>query len=205
MLKRSAPIKRTALRRETGEARLTVKLSERECEVCSKVFQQRTTMQSLCGKRCLFKKLREAEKAERELDKARREKLMTLSDWKKKAQEVFNLFIRTRDAGLPCICCGQPFEPEKPGGSVDAGHFRSRGSAPHLALVEDNCFAQRKNCNRPGGTTYAKFRAGVVARIGEERTAAVEADQAVRKYTAADYQELIAEYRAKTRALKARQ
>lgn len=118
------------------------------------------------------------------------------------AQAAFNAFIRARDAGLPCICCGQPFEPMKPGGSVDAGHFRSRSSAGHLRFNEDNCFAQRKNCNRPGGTTYGAFRAGVVARIGEARVAALENDNAPHKWTR---EELIAIrncYRNKLKALR---
>lgn len=118
------------------------------------------------------------------------------------AQAAFNAFIRARDAGLPCICCGQPFEPMKPGGSVDAGHFRSRSSAGHLRFNEDNCFAQRKNCNRPGGTTYGAFRAGVVARIGEARVAALENDNAPHKWTREELIAIRDTYKAKLKEMK---
>lgn len=206
MLKRSAPMKRTALRRDTGEARLTVKLSERECEVCSKVFQQRTTMQSLCGKRCLFKKLREAEKAERELDKARREKLMTQPQWVAKAQGAVNAYIRARDAGKPCICCGRYSSGAGAdcGGEWDAGHYRSRGAAPELRFDERNIHAQLKQCNRRAWDVAA-YRANLIERIGLAEVEALEGPHPPRKWTIPDLQAITAEYRAKARALKARQ
>jgi glutaredoxin len=118
------------------------------------------------------------------------------------AQMAFNEFIRLRDACQPCICCGMPFEPMKPGGSMDAGHFRSRSAAPHLRFDEDNVFGQRKNCNRPGGTTYSKFRAGVLARIGQERLEAVETNYTDHKWTRDEVREIRSHYRAKAKQLK---
>lgn len=143
------------------------------------------------------KAARAAAKVERAETRRRKEAIKRLPELMAEAQEAFNAYIRARDAGLPCICCGQPFEPMKPGGSVDAGHFRSRGSAGHLRFHEDNCFAQRKNCNRPGGTTYAAFRAGVVARIGEARVLAIEQDNSVRKWTHDELRAIRDEYRRK--------
>ena len=101
-----------------------------------------------------------------------------------------------------CICCGKPFEPQRPGGSMDAGHYMSRGSSCQLRFDEANVHGQRKNCNRPGGTTYAAFRAGVVARIGEERTAAVEAANYSHKWTHDELIEIRARYIAKRKALE---
>src|SRR3546814_4920656 len=76
---------------------------------------------------------------------------MTRSDWTKKAQIAFNKFIRLRDARKPCICCGKPLtDGALTGGGYDAGHYRSTGSAPHLRFIEDNCHAQRKQCNQWG-------------------------------------------------------
>jgi hypothetical protein len=127
-----------------------------------------------------------------------------LSYWNGKAQEAFNAYVRYRDitAGHGCIDCGQPFQPDTIGGSVDAGHYLSRGSAQHLRFDERNVFAQRKNCNRPGGATRSEMRAGVVARIGLEAVEALEADQSVKQYRADDLKEIIATYRAKLRDLK---
>jgi hypothetical protein len=148
------------------------------------------------------KKERAEKRVEKARDRQRREALKTIADLIAEAQVEFNAFIRARDAGQPCICCGKPFEPDRPGGSVDAGHFRSRGSAPHLRFNEDNCFAQRKNCNRPGGTTYAAFRAGVLTRIGEERLAAVEANHEVHKWTRDELVAIKTTYRSKLKELK---
>jgi len=143
-------------------------------------------------------------KAERADIKARKDMRKTRNEWIAEVQVVFNLFIRTRDikAGHGCIDCGKPFEPQKPGGSIDAGHYLSRGSAPHLKFEENNCFAQRKNCNRPGGTTREAFREGVKARIGLEALEALESDQTSRDWTIDDLRALKALYQAKIKALK---
>lgn len=148
------------------------------------------------------KAARAAARVERAETRRRKEAMKRLPELIAEAQAAFNAFIRARDAGLPCICCGQPFEPMKPGGSVDAGHFRSRSSAGHLRFNEDNCFAQRKNCNRPGGTTYGAFRAGVVARIGEARVAALENDNAPHKWTREELTAIRDTYRAKLKEMK---
>lgn len=49
---------------------------------------------------------------------------------------------------------------------MDAGHYLSRGSSIELAFDERNVNAQAKSCNRPGGTTRAQFRDGMVERYG---------------------------------------
>lgn len=141
--------------------------------------------------------------AERKADRAKREAIKTAKELRPEAQAAFNAFIRFRDRFQPCICCGKPFESDKPGGAMDAGHFRSRGSAPHLAFNEDNCHAQRKNCNRPGGTTYDRYRAGLIARIGLARVEALEANNEARRFRAEDYRAIRDQYRAKLAAAKA--
>jgi hypothetical protein len=85
---------------------------------------------------------------------------------------------------------------------MDAGHYLSRGSAEHLRFNENNVFGQRKNCNRPGGTTRAAFRAGVIARIGLAAVEALEADQTVAKWTIEDLKAMKKAYQAKLKELK---
>ena len=175
----------------------------KRCVQCKKLFTPARPMQAVCDSLCALRKVREAKVEERARVKTAKETLKKTGTLIYEAQAAFNAFIRLRDAGQPCICCGKPFEPTKPGGSVDAGHFRSRGAAPHLRFNEDNCFAQRKNCNRPGGATYAAFRAGVVARIGLARVEALESDNAIKKWTKDELREIRATYRAKAKELKA--
>ena len=159
--------------------------------------------QAAKAERAGAKKARAAAKVERAETRRRKEAVKRMPDLIAEAQTAFNAYIRARDASKPCICCGKPFEPMKPGGSVDAGHFRSRGAAGHLRFNEDNCFSQRKNCNRPGGTTYAAFRAGVVARIGEARVLALEADNAVHKWTHDELRAIRDTYKAKLKEISA--
>lgn len=172
------------------------------CEICERVFVPERMGQVVCRPACAMKKVRQAKVEERAKVRTRKEAAKRLPDLIAEAQAAFNAFIRARDEGQPCICCGKPFEPMKPGGSIDAGHFRSRGAAGHLRFNEDNCFAQRKNCNRPGGTTYAAFRAGVVARIGEARVTALEADNTPHKWTHDELRGIRDTYRAKLKELK---
>jgi hypothetical protein len=185
---------------------LTKKLPK--CRVCKAEFWRWSSTQVVCltvecaaawARRRREKLERVAAKAGRALDRAALERMKTAKQLMPEARTAFNAYIRYRDAGLPCIDCGKPIEPNKPGGSADAGHFRSVGSAPHMRFVEDNVFAQRKNCNRPGGAKFDAFKAGVIARIGLARTEAVLADQSVRKYTADDLRELRDHYRAMVR------
>jgi hypothetical protein len=204
MLTRKQPMRRSALRRDTGEARLTVKAPrKRKCAICKEPATSAMNLKPFCSPGCGLElaKLTLA-KQERARDREAKKRMRTAKQWMPIAQTAFNAYIRLRDAGKPCICCGQPFQPQTHGGSVDAGHYLSRGSAPHLRFNEDNVHAQRKNCNMPGGTTRNAFRAGMVERIGLDRVLALEADQSVKKYTAADLEALTAEYRAKARALK---
>jgi hypothetical protein len=178
----------------------------RPCAHCKREFLPARPMQAVCSQRCATRKVKADRdnkvKEERAKTRAQREALKTRGRLQAEAQEAFNAYIRYRDMGLPYIDCGQPFEPGRPGGSVDAGNYLARSVAPNLRFHEDNVHAQRKNCNRPGGTTRADFRAGLVARIGEERVQALEADHTPRKYTQDDFRSVRDTYRAKLKELK---
>lgn len=191
----------------------TKPLKQKACKNCKTKFMPISSWAAACSPLCGLELARskrlKAEKAEKVKDKretkAKLEKHKKRGEWLTEAQTEFNKFIRARDAGKPCICCGKPFEPQKPGGSADAGHYLSRGAAPHLRFVENNVHAQRKNCNRPGGTTRIQFRAGMIERIGLEAVEALEADQTPRNYTIDDLREIKRVYTAKARELKVKQ
>lgn len=178
-------------------------VTDKLCKVCGASYRPYRPLQAVCSPRCARKVPVIARKAEIAETKRRKEAVKTRSDWIKETQVETNKYVRLRDiaAGHGCIDCGKPFEPQRPGGSVDAGHYLSRSSAPHLRFDDRNIFAQRKNCNRPGGTTREAFRAGVVARIGEEMVAALERDQSSPKWSIEDLKSIRDGYRAKTRAL----
>ncbi|NNA14023.1 ninG protein [Pseudomonas lundensis] len=139
---------------------------------------------------------------ERREIKVRKEKLKSRSDHMREAQQAFNAYIRARDqaAGHLCISSGKPLDWS--GNAVDAGHYRSVGSAPHLRFDERNCHAQSKQDNRFLSGNAVDYRIGLIARIGQEAVDALESDQSVRKYTVDEIKAIKAEYRAKTKELK---
>ena len=123
------------------------------------------------------------------------------------AQKAFNAWVRERDKDQPCICCGR--EKTQVNGlrahGWDAGHYRSRGSAPHLRFHEDNCHRQLVYCNQFRAGNAVDYRLRLIERIGLERVEALEADQAARHYTDDDYIAIAALYRAKLKSLKAKE
>jgi len=148
--------------------------------------------------------------------KIAKDNILRVKDVKPVAQnKYFNVFIRKRDSGLPCISCGR-YEQEIINSGVsfrfgvwDAGHYLSRGSHPWLAFNEDNCHAQCKHCN--GGSksesikkaTVAKaYRENLIKKIGIERVEALENNHDnKRKLTVDDYKQIIAEYKIKIKQL----
>ena len=139
---------------------------------------------------------------ERREIKVRKEKLKSRGDHIREAQLAFNAYIRARDqaAGHQCISSGKPLDWS--GNAVDAGHYRSVGSAPHLRFDERNCHAQSKQDNRFLSGNAVDYRIGLIARIGQEAVDDLEADQSVRKYSVEQIKGIKAYYRAKTRELK---
>lgn len=180
------------------------------CKHCKSMFTPGRSTQIVCGALCGMERARKQREAkerkaaaeDRKQTRAELDQRKNLRKLLAEAQTAVNAFIRWRDRDQTCICCGQPFEPGKPGGSVDAGHYLARSIAPHVRFNEDNIFAQRKNCNRPGGTTRAAFRAGVIARIGLARVEAVEAPAPVHKWTRDEVRGIRDHYREKLRDMK---
>lgn len=175
----------------------------RKCKVCTEPYIPRQPMQRVCGVECArAEAVRVREKAERKEDKARRERIKTRSDWLKEAQTAFNAYVRARDAKMACICCGRPLFGADVGGSFDAGHYRSVGSAPHLRFDEDNCHGQTKQCNRWGAGRAVDYRIGLIQRIGLEAVERIEADQTPRKWTIDELKAIKAEYTKRAKEMK---
>lgn len=179
------------------------------CRVCGSLFAPVRAMQKVCGPMCALElgraKRLKAEKTAQAQDKretkAKLVKMKTRGQWIAETQAIFNTYIRLRDqlAGHPCISSGRPLDWS--GNGVDAGHFRSRGSAPHLRFDERNCHAQSKQENRYASGNATGYRVGLIARIGLEAVEALEADQAPRKWSIDDLKSIKAEYAAKAKTL----
>jgi hypothetical protein len=183
--------------------------TDKFCRVCGGLFHPRTSMASICGPVCATKyakgldKDREVKaKAERAQTKARKEKIKTIPDLIKEAQREFNSFIRARDrhSGARCISSGQLLDWS--GNGVDAGHYRSVGSAPHLRFDERNCHAQSKHDNQWRSGNVVAYRLGLIERIGLEAVEALESDNRIHKWQRDELIAIKNKYRAMRKELE---
>jgi hypothetical protein len=172
------------------------------CAMCPKTFYPRSSFAVVCSQRCAMRKLKRDKARERDETKARKAALKRIPDLIKEAQVEFNAFIRLRDVGKPCICCGKPLGDGDVGGAFDAGHYRSTGSASHLRFDERNCHGQRKACNRYGAGRAVDYRIGLLSRIGLAEVESLEADNTTRKWTREELIAIRATYKAKRKELE---
>lgn len=128
-------------------------------------------------------------------------KFKTIAKLISEAQVPFNAFIRLRDKDKGCFVCGRPFK-DVPGQVQHAGHVRSRGAAGHLRFNEDNCLGECEGCNGPHGAKPHQIKAGAIARIGQERYDALEADNTPHKWERDELIAIKATYAARARELK---
>lgn len=206
-MKRAKPLLRT----QAVTASLTIK--PKRCKVCRADFFPARPMQLVCSPACSHAyaekiangKAMDRRRQEAKADRAKAEAMKTLPQLKREAQIAFNAWIRARDqkADHACICCGQPLRWGEFGGAVDAGHYRSTGSADHLRFDERNCHAQAAQCNRHGAGRAVDYRLGLIQRIGLAEVEALEADQTPSKWTRDELRQVRDGYRAKLKAMKA--
>ena len=150
-----------------------------------------------------IKAQKEAEKEGRKDRRERRLALKTKSQWRVEAQAAFNCYVRLRDAGKPCISCGRTPE-QKHGGTMDCGHYRSRGAASHLAFNLHNTAGQCVFCNRNMSGAQKAFEQGLIERIGLERVEALNNDNSTRRFDIPYLQRIKSIFTRKARALEKR-
>ncbi|WP_310675848.1 recombination protein NinG, partial [Burkholderia multivorans] len=165
---------------------------KRKCRMCPNVFIPFRSTTTVCSPACAeawSAKQRAAKEArakhdERKSLKERKAKLKTRGEWIRETQAVVNRVARLRDilAGHGCISCGAKPE-HRFGGAVDAGHFRSVGSAAHMRFYLPNIRLQCKKCNRDLGGSHTNYRIGLIERIGVERVEEIESMQWTAKWS----------------------
>lgn len=209
---------KTPMKRAAPTAAVKPRCSK--CKVCHCTFEKKRSIQPTCEKfeckveygqrvaaKSAARRVQDKKRAEAAQVKARKEALKRRSDYLKDAQKAFNAYIRARDAGKPCVCCGKPLADvgaTLTGGGYDCGHYRSVGSAPHLRFDERNAHGQRKQCNRHGAGRAVDYRIGLIARIGVAAVEALEADQAPRKWSIEDLKGITARYKLMLKELQRR-
>ena len=181
-----------------------------KCAICRDVYTKWSMSQKVCGKveckkafaeKLIIKIEKKAAKDDRKKTRQALEDLEPKGYWIKRLKLYFHRYIRLRDANKPCISCGQPLKENKFGGTVDAGHFRSVGSAPHLRFEAMNVHAQCKHCNRTLQSNHSEYRKGFIERYGIGEVEWIEADQRPRHYSIDDLKSLITVYQNKYKEL----
>jgi hypothetical protein len=169
---------------------------------CGKSFIPLRSMQQVCSVMCGLRLARAKKAQDKRSLRERKAALKTIPDLLKEAQRVFNHAIRERDrrSDQVCVSCGGVLDWS--GNRVDAGHFRSIGSAPHLRFNEHNCHAQCKHCNQYLAGNVLAYRAGLIQRIGLEAVIALESDNQVHKWTREELIAIRDTYKQKLKALK---
>jgi hypothetical protein len=108
----------------------------------------------------------------------------------KKAQTVFNGFIRERDKNDPCIACGKHHD------QYDAGHYVPVKNGSALRFHEWNNNKEGKSCNGFDSFHLIGYRKRLIEKIGEENVEWLEANRhEVKKWTREDLMEIIKKYK----------
>ena len=145
-----------------------------KCKHCKNYFQRETMVNFPSGRFCTkehsiewaidnqAKGRKKIEQAERkEINVAKKNKLKTRKD---AAKTACHEYIRARDSGKPCICCGKPL-----GNNFHAGHFLESGNNPQIRYNEDNIHGQRLDCNFFRGGDSGDYQESLILKIGLDR------------------------------------
>ena len=118
---------------------------------------------------------------------------MTVQDYVKIAQQVFNKYINLRDMGLPCISCGKNIN-----GRVNASHFYNANNHWAVRFNEDNVHSSCITCNQYLSGNLIEYSERIVEKIGAERYDRLKIEaKKTRKYTIEELKEIIETYKQK--------
>lgn len=114
-------------------------------------------------------------------------KLIPLPKLLKRAQEVFNAYIRNRDQNKGCISCFGQVE--------QAGHYLSQGHHSALRFNEVNTNGQCVRCNCFLHGNLINYRKGLIKRYGEERVLMLENAGKFKKWSRFELEAIIKMYK----------
>ena len=176
-------------------------LKPKKCKNCGDTFNPFNSLQKACSSPCaLSLAVKQREKKEKkQLAVDRREfKLNDKATQRNLAQKYFNLYIRWRDKGQPCISCQRTNIKKE-----NAGHYRTTAAAPQLRFNEENCNLQCEKCNSHLSGNIGEYRINLIKKIGQERVDWLEGHHEPKKYTVHDLVEIKLKYLKLCREMEA--
>jgi hypothetical protein len=174
-------------------------MKTRKCKYCKQPFEPSVFLQKNCfDPNCVTEWINEVKQKNWQKKKAKlKADLMTLSDYVKLCQQVFNKYIRLRDAGNLCISCQK--KPLK----ENAGHFYNANNHWSVRFDERNVHLQCEHCNTFLSGNLIYYRENLLKKIGIEEFENLSAEaMKTRKFTIEELKEIIATYKKKCKELE---
>lgn len=170
------------------------------CRNCKEKFEPKTFLQKYCTEEeCL--RVFVADVKEKTWKKTRAKAkldLMTLSDYLKLTQQVFNKYIRLRDKHELCVSCGKHIN-----GVRHASHYLSAGGHSAIRFHEDNIWVSCYKCNVMLSGNQVEYRKALIKKIGIERVEWLEEHGSeTKKWTKEELKELMQKYKLKCKELE---
>jgi len=172
-------------------------LKDKVCRVCETKFKPFRSTAIVCGWECanIYAKEINEKKEKKDWQKRKatlKKELLSLSDWLKLAQQVFNKYIRERDKNQLCISC------QKPPLKKNAGHFYNANNHYNVRFDERNVHLQCEHCNTFLSGNLISYRENLIKKIGiKEFKQLSEIAHVTRKYNIQEIKELIELYKNK--------
>lgn len=174
-------------------------MKTRKCKYCKELFTPINSLQKNCFEPlCVSDWINEVKEKNWKRKKAKMKMdLMTTQDYVKLAQQVFNKYIRLRDAGNVCISCGK--KPLK----ENAGHFYNANNHWSVRFDERNVHLQCEHCNTYLSGNLIYYRENLLTKIGIEEFENLSAEaMKTRKFTIDELKEIISTYKKKIKELE---
>jgi len=147
-----------------------------KCSICGTKFTPKfSSLEKCCSETdCRVKwsmqvvskqKIAKEKKAKQEYTKEKleaKEKLKTISEWKKELQIEINSIVRAIDKGYPCIATGS-FD-----GKVNAGHYIGTLANPTIRFHLENIWLQSEHSNTWKSGDTIRYQQGIVSLYGKD-------------------------------------
>lgn len=170
------------------------------CKNCKQIFEPKHFNQKYCfNPECVSVWVEKSKKDNwKKLKKKMIAELETTQSLMKKAQSIFNHWVRLRDFGDPCISCGKPLS-EK----YDASHYFSSGGHKSVTFDPDNVHASCVYCNRHLHGNLLNYQINIEKKIGSKRLFKLSQKAYIeKKYTRSELREIIAFYKGLIKKLQ---
>ena len=166
------------------------------CKQCKQKFEPKYFNQKYCmvNDECIKHFAEQTKlKAWNERKTKLKKEVLTIQDYLKLAQQVFNKYIRLRDKGNNCISCDKEIK-----GVIHASHYLSAGGHSNVRFNEDNVWISCYKCNVMLSGNQLEYRKRLIKKIGNARVELLEdTSQETVKWDIEEIKYIIKKYKQK--------